>query len=162
MPFRPETNDILDLMSECLFLVGPRLNAKQVVVENEFPDSWPHFIFDRPRLEQVIINLLNNAIDFVEPKGTITLRLKSTTEESPLGQQNFHVLSIRDTGSGIKPSDISNIFKPFVSNKPGTQGTGLGLSISKSIVERHSGRLEVQSSPGEGATFLIYLPADKA
>ncbi|NQT63278.1 MAG: hypothetical protein HQ556_10010 [Candidatus Marinimicrobia bacterium] len=162
MPFRPEENDILDLISECLFLVGPRLNAKQVVVKKKLPDYWPPFIFDRPRLEQVIINLLNNAIDFVEPKGTITLHLKSTTEETSLGQQNLNVLSISDNGSGIKQSDISNIFKPFVSNKPGTQGTGLGLSISKSIVERHSGRLDVQSTPGEGATFLIYLPTDKS
>ncbi|NQV42546.1 MAG: sensor histidine kinase [Candidatus Marinimicrobia bacterium] len=162
MPFRPEVNDILDLISECLFLVGPRLNAKKVVVINELPETWPSFTFDRPRLEQVIINLLNNAIDFVGSKGRVTLRIENRDEESSLGLQTWHVLSIEDNGAGIPAADIPNIFKPFVSNKPGSQGTGLGLSISKSIVERHSGRLEVQSSPGEGATFLIYLPADKS
>jgi len=162
MPFRPELNDILDLIAECLFLVGPRLKTKKVVVVNELPESWPPFTFDRPRLEQVIINLLNNAIDFVGSDGRITLRIKSIQEESSMGLQTWHVISMEDNGSGIPVTDIPNIFKPFVSNKPGTQGTGLGLSISKSIVERHSGRLEVQSTPGEGATFLIYLPADNS
>lgn len=162
MPYTPEKNDILDLISECLFLVGPRLNSKSVVVVNELPDQWPPFTFDRPRLEQVIINLLNNAIDFVEPKGTITLSLSKLTEETSLGPQTWHILSIKDDGVGIAQSDISSIFKPFVSNKPGAKGTGLGLSISKSIVDRHSGRLEVRSVLGEGAEFLIYLPADKS
>ena len=162
IPFRPEVNDILDLISECLFLVGPRLNAKKVRIVNELPETWPPFTFDRPRLEQVIINLINNAIDFVETKGMITLRIENKIEESTLGPQAWHILSIADNGAGIPAADIPHIFKPFVSNKPGTQGTGLGLSISKSIVERHNGRLEVKSSPGEGATFLIYLPADKS
>jgi signal transduction histidine kinase len=162
MPFRPELNDILDLIAECLFLVGPRLKAKNVTIMNELPESWPPFTFDRPRLEQVIINLLNNAIDFVGSDGRITLRIESRQEEFSMGRQNWHVISIEDNGAGIPAADIPNIFKPFVSNKPGAKGTGLGLSISKSIVVRHSGRLEVQSSPGEGATFLIYLPADKS
>ncbi len=160
MPFNPEKNDILDLISECLFLVGPRLKSKNVNVVNKLPEKWPNFVFDRPRLEQVIINLLNNAIDFIESKGRITLSLSDITEETSAREKNWHVIAIKDDGSGISPSEISNIFKPFVSSKPGANGTGLGLSISKSIVERHRGRLEVNSTPGEGAEFLIYLPAD--
>ncbi len=162
MPFAPELNDILDLIDECLFLVGPRLKGKQVEVISELPDQWPHFIFDRPRLEQVIINLLNNAIDFVETQGTITLRLESRKEQTSEGAANWNILSIQDNGTGIQATEMSRIFEPFVSNKPGAKGTGLGLSISKSIVERHGGRLEVTSTPGEGAIFSIYLLVDKS
>jgi len=162
MPFAPEPNDILDLIDECLFLVGPRLKGKKIEVVSELPEMWPQFTFDRPRLEQVVINLLNNAIDFVEPLGTITLRLESREEQALEGNITWNILSIQDNGVGIHAAEISRIFEPFVSNKPGAKGTGLGLSISKSIVERHSGRLEVASTPGQGATFSIYLLVDKS
>ena len=162
MPFAPQKNDVVELTEECLFLLGPRLREKQVEVHNALPKDCPRYAFDRPRLEQVILNLLNNAIDFIEPRGIITISFRTESAEPEQGGQRWHVLSIQDNGSGIQPADLPHVFEPFYSKRPSASGTGLGLSISKSIVERHGGRLEVRSEPGLGATFSIYLLAEEA
>jgi len=111
---------------------------------------------DVDRISQVIINLLSNARKY-SPKGTpITLTLEQAGYES--------IVSVRDIGGGIPAEMQSHIFEPFY-RVPGVEiqtgsgiGLGLGLYISRKIVERHGGRIEVQSMPGEGSTFSIVLP----
>lgn len=160
LPFAPSENDIVNLIEECLFLLGPRLREKQIEVVNDLPQQCPEISFDRPRLEQVIINLVNNSIDSVEAQGMITIRLENEQEETDEGPLHWVILSIQDNGAGISPGDMLKVFEPFFSNKTAANGTGLGLSISKSIVDRHGGRLEVASKLGQGATFSIYLPTE--
>jgi two-component system NtrC family sensor kinase len=102
------------------------------------------------QLNQVFMNLLLNAAQAIQDFGKITLRT---------GQAGGGLfVAISDTGQGMEPEIIDRIFDPFFTTKPVGQGTGLGLSVSYGIVQKHGGRIEVQSEPGNGSTFTVWLP----
>jgi len=103
------------------------------------------------QLNQVFMNLLVNAGHAIETQGTITIRTAMH------GEDNVCV-EVSDTGKGIAPEHMTRIFEPFFTTKPVGKGTGLGLSLSYSIVQRHNGRIEVESQPGQGSTFRVILP----
>jgi signal transduction histidine kinase len=105
------------------------------------------------QLNQVFMNILVNATQSIAGHGTITLR------SGCAGDQVW--ISIADTGKGIAPELMNRIFDPFFTTKPVGKGTGLGLSVSYGIVEKHGGRIEVESSPGQGATFTVWLPVKR-
>ncbi|MEO8122273.1 MAG: ATP-binding protein, partial [Rhodoferax sp.] len=101
------------------------------------------------QLNQVFMNLLVNASHAIEARGTITLRT---------GHDDVWVwVEVQDTGRGIKPENLARIFEPFFTTKPVGQGTGLGLSLSYGIVQKHGGRIEVNSELGQGSTFKVIL-----
>jgi len=102
------------------------------------------------QLNQVFMNLLVNAAHAIEGQGTITIRTSTHGEEA--------WVEIADTGSGIPSPLLTRIFDPFFTTKAVGKGTGLGLSISYGIVQKHGGRIEVESEPGQGTTFRICLP----
>ena len=102
------------------------------------------------QLNQVFLNLLVNAGHAIEGRGVITIRS---------GQEGDRVwVEIEDSGKGIAPENLKRIFDPFFTTKPIGQGTGLGLSLSYGIVQKHGGRIEVQSEMGQGTAFRIWLP----
>ncbi|WP_265949739.1 PAS domain S-box protein [Dechloromonas sp. A34] len=103
------------------------------------------------QLNQVFMNLLVNAGHAIETQGSITIRTRRHGDDSV-------VIEIVDTGKGIAPENRNRIFEPFFTTKPVGKGTGLGLSLSYSIIERHHGRIEVDSEVGRGSTFRIVLP----
>ncbi|BCK87878.1 bacteriohemerythrin [Sideroxyarcus emersonii] len=102
------------------------------------------------QLNQVFMNLLVNAAQAIDKKGTITVRTGVSGDEV--------WVEVQDTGKGIPPEHINRIFDPFFTTKPIGQGTGLGLSLSYGIVQKHRGRIEVKSEPGKGTVFRINLP----
>jgi len=102
------------------------------------------------QLNQVFMNLLVNAAQAIPDKGTVTIRTGRVDREV--------WIEIADTGSGIRPEHRARLFEPFFTTKAPGQGTGLGLPVSYGIVERHGGHIEVESEPGKGATFRIWLP----
>ncbi len=102
------------------------------------------------QLNQVFMNLLSNAVQAIKGEGKIFI--KTFTRE------NNVIISIKDTGPGMTEEIKSKIFDPFFTTKEVGKGTGLGLSISYGIIEKHNGKMEVFSSPGEGAEFIITLP----
>jgi two-component system NtrC family sensor kinase len=160
LPFNPTENDILEVIEECVFLVRPRIRQKQADFRQHIPQRFAKFVFDRPRIEQVIINLLNNGLDSLEKPGVIELRLQQQAAEDTSESSSWCILEVKDSGAGIPEDQIGKIFDPFFSTKALTEGTGLGLSISKSIVERHRGRITVASKPGQGSTFSVWLPME--
>ncbi len=107
----------------------------------------------------MIVNLLLNANDAIgEGGGTITLTTMLNTEGGPAGPLARAVeIVVSDTGCGIPAADLPRIFDPFFSTK-GPKGTGLGLAVAWGIVEKHNGRIEVESTPGKGTSFRILLP----
>ena len=111
-------------------------------------DSVGH---DPAQIQQVLLNLLLNGIQALDGKGQIRVELASEDE--------FALIRVRDTGKGIAPEKLANIFRPFYTTKGG--GTGLGLSLSRRIVESHGGKIEVASTPGQGTEFTVRLPLRK-
>lgn len=106
------------------------------------------------QINQVFMNLLVNAAQAIRDRGTITLRS---------GQDGDLVwVAVADTGQGIPPEILTRIFDPFFTTKPVGKGTGLGLSVSYGIVEKHGGRIDVLSEPGQGSTFTVWLPIRKS
>jgi len=114
---------------------------------------------DRTQIEQAVMNLVVNARDAVEGKGAIRLTLTETLHEGDehLPAGHYGVITVEDDGTGIAPELIDRIFDPFVSSK-GSRGTGLGLSIVKTIATNHGGRVTVESAPGSGSRFRIFIP----
>jgi len=102
------------------------------------------------QINQVFMNLLVNAAQAIPDKGTVIIRTERAGDEV--------WIEVSDTGVGIRPEDRSRLFEPFFTTKAPGQGTGLGLPVSYGIVERHGGRIEVESEPGKGATFRVWLP----
>jgi signal transduction histidine kinase len=98
------------------------------------------------------MNLLVNAAHAIPDKGEITLRTGRTGDEV--------FVAVADTGIGIAPENINRVFEPFFTTKPVGKGTGLGLSLAYSIVQKHQGHIEVQSEPGKGTTFTVWLPIE--
>jgi signal transduction histidine kinase len=105
-------------------------------------------------LNQVFMNLLVNAAHALREQGVITIR----TGTSGSGADGWVWIEIGDNGVGIEPANLKRIFEPFFTTKPVGSGTGLGLSLSYGIVNRHGGRIEVASVPGQGTRFTVHLP----
>ena len=107
-------------------------------------------------IQQVLVNLAINALDAMAdtPKPRLTIRL--------LQRRRENVIEVEDNGSGIAPENLNRIFEPFFTTKPLGKGTGLGLSISYRLIEKHGGSMHVHSTPGEGTTFTMSFPADRA
>ena len=140
--------------AEALLRPQARFRAVKVLAEPD-PGPWPAVQVSAGRLRQVFVNLLLNAADAMEGKGTVTVG--ATTEEGTDGQPTVRLL-FQDEGPGISPELERKIFDPFFTTKSPGQGTGLGLSISRSIIESYHGTLELAPG-GKGATFQVTLPA---
>jgi len=125
---------------------------RNIAIAKYFADDLPVVVSDTAQLQQVVLNILGNAIDAIGKDGTITL---STFLDEKADRV---VLSIADTGPGISPEHLGKIFDPFFTTKGVGEGTGLGLSIAYGIVEKLGGQLAVQSEVGKGTTFTIALP----
>ena len=107
---------------------------------------------DFSQLQQVFINLAVNAFQAMSANGELTIR-------SSLSDDGYVRVSFQDTGCGIPPENMGELFTPFFTTKREVKGVGLGLSVSYGIIERHGSRIEVQSEVGKGSTFTVYLPA---
>jgi signal transduction histidine kinase len=106
--------------------------------------------YDAQQIEQVLINLIHNAVQAMPNNGSLRIGLNQVEETA-------HI-SIQDTGSGISPEHLKRIFDPFFTTKPEGQGTGLGLSVSYGIIANHHGKIDVESEIGKGTKFTIILP----
>ena len=139
--------DTVDLMSAKLKNSGVRLNLS-------LPGEAPPVRGDPKQLTQVFLNLLLNAVEAMPDGGDLTIR--SSLARSQESGREFLRVVIQDTGQGIAEKDRPYLFDPFFTRKPG--GTGMGLAIVYSIVQKHNGRIEVESEPGKGASFILSLP----
>jgi two-component system NtrC family sensor kinase len=150
------STSIVDVIDKTLHLVENRL-YKQVDVEKKIEPNLPRIEADPQQLEQVLVNLYLNAIDAMPDGGNLLVEAK-TMKRNGLGSTTL--ITVSDTGSGIVDADLARIFQPFFSAKKG-RGMGLGLPICERIIKNHRGRIEVESRPGEGTTFKIYLPLQR-
>ncbi len=119
-------------------------------IVREYQDALPEVDAIPTQLDQVILNLLMNAVQSMETQGVITVRTGANEKEA--------WVEVQDTGSGIEPENLNRLFDPFFTTKPVGQGTGLGLSVSYSIMKKHGGRIEVRSELGKGTIMRLVLP----
>ena len=152
-PLMKELSDLGDVIREAASTAADLLRGSDVELCVELPAAMPPFHFDRTRVRQVLLNLLNNASRFTT-QGSITIRAEVQEGEARV--------SVRDTGAGIPPERLDDIFEEFrqVDMSPRRQhgGAGLGLALCKRFVELHDGRIWAESEPGAGSTFSFALP----
>jgi two-component system NtrC family sensor kinase len=149
--------DLNALVEEAMMLVCTRSVLTKVTLEKNL-SPLPPVMLDTNQIKQVLVNLLNNAIQAMPNGGRLTIATRLTEQEMNGIYHQMAAIYVNDSGVGIPPENLERIFDPFFTTKEVGQGTGLGLSVSYSIVEKHSGRIEVQSVPDEGSTFTLLLP----
>ena len=153
-PGTPELafTDINALVKKTLFFVSQHPEAKNIHYHKELTRDLPAIWVDEKQIQQVLLNIIINAVQVMTDGGTLTIQ----TEPRTHGGRTWVRVLITDTGKGIAPEELDRIFVPFHTTK--TQGTGLGLPICRQLMEQHDGTIEVESRLGEGTTFIIELP----
>jgi len=147
-----ERVDLAACLESTVQVVGWRVQPKVKLVQDLA--ARPTLTGDEAALNQVWLNLLDNALRAVGSEGTITVALREVGDEVEV--------QIRDTGPGIDPAVKANLFQPFFSTRPAGEGTGLGLALSRRIVLAHGGQISAESAPGQGAAFTVRLPKSEA
>jgi len=140
------------LIEECLELIATQANEKGVMAVADVDVDHPAIPLDPDGMHQVIMNLLSNALDAVEPRRGL---IRVVAHYDAEAKQS--IIEVIDNGSGIQPAMMKHVFELFHSTK-GNRGTGLGLAVTKKIVDEHEGSISVKSNPGEGTTFTVRLP----
>jgi two-component system NtrC family sensor kinase len=144
--------DINATLDSALSLLESQAVFQNITVKKVYDSNLPFVVADRSQLQQVFINIILNAADAMDKKGSLILK-------TYLGDdRRFLHVAFRDTGHGIKREDKSRLFEPFFTTKEVGAGTGLGLAISYSIIQKHGGTIEVESEVGKGSTFTVKLP----
>jgi len=157
---KPEKRQLLDIstiLERSLFLLKYKFTKNQIRLEKDLPSELSKVLADDTQIEQVFTNLILNAIDAMEPGGTLRITANNRAGKSE-DDQPYVEMVFEDTGRGIPTEVMEHVFEPFYTTKG--QGTGLGLFISyRIIVEKHGGMMDVTSTPGQGTRFKVCLPA---
>ena len=152
---RRDSLSLVQLLEDVLVLVEKDLQKHHISVETQFVDQ-PYAVVNAGQVQQVLLNLIINARQAMSDGGTLTLTVRSNTE------QGFGEVSIRDSGCGIPAEKLPQLFTPFFTTKTadaqGQGGTGLGLSLCKDVMDAHQGRIRVESTPDVGTTFTLKFP----
>ena len=147
-PVQLKIASLNDVVEKTLQLLGPEIENRGVAVKTKLSRNLTSTPIDATQLQQVLVNLVKNAIQAMTTGGTLTLQTGETGDSV--------WVSVADTGGGIPEEQINRIFEPFYTTKK--KGTGLGLMIVQRIIRAHNGRVELESHAGRGATFRIWLP----
>ena len=147
-----ERVNINKILEETIDFLRNEAHYRNIKIHSDYAPNLPETTSDSTQLQQVFLNILNNAIDAVAKDGVITVQTTHYPKEKKVG------ICITDEGPGIPSEILSKIFDPFFTTKEVGKGTGLGLAISYSIVEKLGGKIVVNSEVGKGTTFTILLP----
>jgi C4-dicarboxylate-specific signal transduction histidine kinase len=154
----PEITELnfADVVTDVLTLIHPELTRRQVETELELWRELPPVLADRVQVQQVLLNLVMNGVEAMnDVAGDRKIWIRAQPYE--YNGSSAVLVSVQDSGSGLKQANVDRLFEAFFTTKP--QGLGMGLAISRSIVEAHGGRLWLASAAGPGARFQFVLPA---
>lgn len=146
-----KTTDLNQIIKKAVAAIEREKQDRPIEITCHRVEQLAPFAFDEDAIQQVLFNLLINAIQAIEREGTIDIGLTTTD----IKNRSYAKLTVSDNGAGIQ-GDLSQIFEPFYSTR--SSGSGLGLAICKQIIEKHDGWIEVESQPGKGTVFWFYLP----
>ena len=150
--------DINKIVEDAVILTQPLIKYSKMLVGKEYEQDIPLIISDKDQMQEVFVALLLNSLDSVSSKaegGKLDIKTRY------LKDKGLVEIIFADTGAGIKEENLKHIGEPFFSTKKSGEGSGLGLATAYAIIARHNGRIDVQGRRGEGATFVIQLPAVK-
>ncbi|MFH1216903.1 MAG: ATP-binding protein [Pseudomonadota bacterium] len=150
-----EKIDINDLLREVLGFLEKEALYSHIRIDLKLFEGLPMIFSDRGQLQQIFLNILNNAIDAVGREGAVTIRTRVILN-------GMVQVSIEDTGPGMTPDVLKHIFDPFFTTKETGKGTGLGLSITYGLVKKLGGNIDVESEVGKGAVFYVSLPVSNS
>jgi len=148
-----EPEDVYELARSTFQELSAQASYREIILQDKLPAEPAMMYVERTSLKRVFHNLVSNALKFTNQEGVITLSSQQT--------ENKLTISVSDTGIGIPPADQAHLFERYFQGRRGrrySDGTGLGLYLCKNIIERHGGRISVNSTEGEGSTFTIELP----
>ena len=151
---KARSQDINAIILKAIAIISANRLSDKISISQELQEGLPAVKVDQQQIIQVIINIALNAIEAMHEGGSLTFRTSKIETSAGLAVG----ITIRDTGTGISPDDMKNIFKPFYTTKE--RGVGLGLAICQRIIREHGGSIRVKSLPGQGSVFFIRLNAD--
>jgi signal transduction histidine kinase len=137
-------------------LAGGSADGRRLTIHFEAPADPIVIPIDAAQIEDAVLNLIINAIEATDGDGHVWVRVARSLNDTAGDPQEEATIEVSDNGRGISEPDLGRIFSPFFTSSPG--GTGLGLPAVRRVARAHGGRVEVKSSPGQGATFTIHLP----
>jgi two-component system NtrC family sensor kinase len=150
--------DLNEIIEDVLMLIRHLMEMNHILLEVHLGKNLKWALVDRNQIKQVVINLINNAINALPSGGKIIVE---TFERLRYGEPGL-VLSVRDNGVGISEENLKRIFEPFFTTRGDRGGTGLGLSVTFGIVSDHGGSIEVESQENVGSLFEVWLPLESA
>jgi signal transduction histidine kinase/FixJ family two-component response regulator len=154
-----EMIEVNSIVEGAFKFLGQQLKNHNIEVREELSSGLPQVVGDPIRLEQVFLNLVSNARNAVESSGKEHMKIEASTYAINTNGDSSVVIEVKDNGNGISEELKEKIFQPFFTTKDPGKGTGLGLSVSNKIIEEHNGKMELDSTVGEGAAFRVILPA---
>ncbi|HEV2469100.1 MAG TPA: ATP-binding protein [Candidatus Sulfotelmatobacter sp.] len=154
-PMNLQKANLNQVIDRSLRLVQHQFDLAGIQVQQQLDPDLPAVLCDAAQIEQVLLALIMNALDAMPQGGNLWLTSFYN------GEENAVRIVVRDDGAGIPADILPRIFEPFLTTKETGRGVGLGLAISQSILERHHGKIEVQSEVGRGTTFTVTLPSDE-
>ncbi|HTP02380.1 MAG TPA: GAF domain-containing protein [Anaerolineales bacterium] len=146
--------DLNEIIEDVLALTRHFIHTSGVQLESHFEKDLPWVSVDSNQMKQVFLNLIHNAVEAMPTGGGLLIRTALQIKDG----RNWATAEIHDSGIGISPKDTERIFEPFYTTRGTRGGTGLGLSVTYGIVTDHGGTIEVESHPGEGSIFTVWLP----
>jgi two-component system NtrC family sensor kinase len=160
-PLEREPASLEKLVSRTLLLVKPLAQRRQVMLGFSCAEDLVVTV-DQGGVQQVVLNLVMNALQAMGHPGGVQLTLARDHASAPAGVHTsaaeYARLTVQDEGAGIDPEILPRVFEPFFTTKKVGEGTGLGLSVSYGIIREHGGWIDVDSRPGGGSRFSVYLP----
>lgn len=146
-----QTVDIRAVIEDVLGFLVKEAEYRSISIHLDIEENIPQFETDRGKVQQILLNLVNNAFAAMQDNGRLEIKIRRT-------ENNFVSISVKDNGTGIPEADLKRIFEPFFSTKTKSGGTGLGLSITYGLIQELKGKLNVMSTFGKGSEFIITLP----
>ena len=147
-----ELLEVNGVVKKAVSLLENQATFQNIEMIENLQQGLPGIYADESQLQQVFVNIIMNAAEAMDGKGTLEIATGRNAEGGNLA------ISFSDTGPGISEENLEQLFEPFFTTKEVGYGTGLGLSISYGIVERHGGTIKAENSPGNGSTFIVILP----
>ena len=148
--------DLNEVINDTLGFSASRIKQQGIQVYRENKDNLPKVLGEKTEIQQVVLNIIRNALDAMPDRGVLSIKTNFDKDK------NNTLMEFIDNGKGIEKELLGKIFDPFYTTKRPDKGVGLGLSISYKIIKKHGGSLSVESEPGKGTKFTVYLPVAKS